>query len=144
MTGDETVLQTLPPLVKASMIIGPLVVLGGMVWVSVESGAGVEGGLQRFGPFLIIGSIIGFTVYRVAHTIVLHDTAGTLEFRTFLGVRVVPARDITSITRAFLQRSQLVVRHAGGSVCIPAQFEGCHDMIEWIRKRSPHVVLKGI
>ena len=144
MTGDETILQTVPPLVKASMMVGPLVILGAMLWVSVESGAGVESALQRFGPFLLIGSIVGFMVYRVAHTIVLHDTAGTVEFRTFLGVRVVPARDIDSITPSFLQRSQLVVRHSGGSVSIPAQFEGCHDLIEWVRKRNPHVVLKGI
>ena len=144
MTGDETVLRTVPPLVKASMVLGPLVVLGGVLWASVEGGAGIEGALQRFGPFLIIGSMIGFMVYRVAHTIVLRDTAATVEFRTFLGVRVVPVREITSITRAFLQPNQLVVRHASGSVPIPAQFEGCHDMIEWVRKRNPHVVLKGI
>jgi hypothetical protein len=144
MTSEETVLQTVPPLVKASMMLGPLVVLGAILWASVEGGAGVEGALQRFGPFLLIGSMIGFMVYRVAHTIVLHDTAGTLECRTFLGARVVPARDITSITPSFLQRSQLVVRHASGSVSIPAHFAGCHDMIEWVRKRNPDVVLKGI
>ena len=83
-------------------------------------------------------------VYRVAHTVVLHDTAATLEFRTFLGVRVVPARDITSITPSFFQRSQLIIRHANGSVSIPAQFAGCHDLLEWIRKRNPQVVLKGV
>ena len=144
MSRDETVLQTIPALVKAPMIVAPFLLLGGVLWASFEGGAGVLGALQRFGPFLIIGLLIGFMVYRVAHTVVLHDTAATLEFRTFLGVRVVPARDITSITPSFFQRSQLIIRHANGSVSIPAQFEGCHDLLEWIRKRNPQVVLKGV
>jgi len=144
MSRDETVLQTIPALVKAPMIVAPFLLLGGVLWASFEGGAGVSGALQRFGPFLIIGLLIGFMVYRVAHTVVLHDTAATLEFRTFLGVRVVPARDITSITPSFFQRSQLIIRHANGSVSIPAQFAGCHDLLEWIRKRNPQVVLKGV
>ena len=144
MSPDETVVPTIPALVKAPMIIAPFLLLGGVVWASVEGGGGISGALQRFAPFLIIGSLIGFMVYRVAHTVVLHDTAATLEFRTFLGVRVVPARDITSITPSFFQRSQLVIRHTSGSVAIPAQFEGCHELVEWIRKRNPEVVLKGL
>ena len=144
MSRDETVLQTMPALVKAPMIVAPFLLLGGVLWASFEGGTGVSGALQRFGPFLIIGSLIGFMAYRVAHTVVLHETAATLEFRTFLGVRVVPARDIASITPSFFQRSQLVIRHASGSVSIPAQFEGCHNLLEWIRKRNPQVVLKGM
>ena len=144
MGQDERVLQTMPPLVKAPMIAAPFVLLSLVVWSSIEGGAGIAGAIQRFGPFLIIGALIGFMVYRVAHTVVLHETAATLEFRTFLGVRVVPAREIESVTASFFQRSQLVIRHASGSVSIPAQFEGCHDLLEWIRKRNPRVVLKGI
>lgn len=144
MTADDRVLQAVPPLIKALMVLGPLVVVGTVLWAAVDSGASVGTALERFGPFLIIGSLIAFMMYRVTHTIVLHNTAGTLEFRTFLGTRVVAAREITSISPSFFQRGQLVVKHANGSVNIPARFEGCHDMLEWVRKRSPQVVLKGI
>jgi hypothetical protein len=144
MSRDETVLKTMPALVMAPMIVAPFLLLGSLVWLSVEGGAGVSVALQRLGPFLIIGSLMVFMVYRVAHTVVLHDTAATLEFRTFVGVRVVLARDTTSVTPSFFQRSRLVIRHASGSVNIPAQFEGCHDLLEWIRKRNPQVVFKGI
>ena len=119
MTSDDTVLHTVSPLVKAFMILLPFAVFGGLLWASLESGAGPAGALERFGPFWIIGSLIAFMNYRVAHTIVLHGTAATVEFRTFLGTRVVPARDITSISHSFFQRGLLVVRHAGGSVAIP-------------------------
>jgi hypothetical protein len=144
VVGDERVLQTVPPMMRVLMMLGPLLVLGGMLWVVMESGADVGGALQRFGPFLVVGGLVGYVVYRVAHTIVLHETASTLEFRTFLGTRVVAARDITPISPSFFQRGQLVVKHASGSVTIPAQFDGCHDLVEWIRKRNPDVGLKGI
>ena len=144
MSRDETVLQTMPVLVKAPMIVAPFLLLGVVLWVSFEGGTGVSGALQRLGPFLIVASLIGFTMYRVAHTVVLHETAATLEFRTFLGVRVVPVREITTVTSSFFQRSQLVIKHASGSVSIPAQFDGCHALLEWIRKRNPQVVFKGI
>jgi hypothetical protein len=144
MSRDETVLQTMPVLVRALMIVFPVLLCGGLLWTWVEGGIGVSAALQRLGPFIIIALSIGFITYRVAHTVVLHETAATLEFRTFLGARVVPAREITSISSSFFQRSQLVIKHASGSVSVPAQFEGCHDLIEWIRTHNPRVVLKGI
>jgi hypothetical protein len=134
----------MPALVKVPMIVAPFLLFGAVVWVSIEGGAGVSFALQRLGPFIIMALLIGFMVYRVAHTVVRHETSATLEFRTFLGVRVVPAREIASIAPSFFQRGQLVIKHAGGSVSMPAQFEGCHDLLEWIRKSNPRVVFKGI
>ena len=63
--------------------------------------------------------------------------------RTFVGTRNVPVRDIASIARSF-KAGQLVITHMNGWVNMPAQFAGCHDVIEWIRKGNPHVTLKGI
>jgi hypothetical protein len=144
MAGDETVYHPLTPTTRRLMVLAPLILLAMLVWSAAESGADLWAALERFGPSLAVGSLIGVTIYRMAHTIILYDTTSTLEFRTFIGSRVVSARDITSVSPSFFQSGQLVIKHANGSVTMLAQFDGCHDLLEWIRKRNPAVILKGI
>jgi len=145
VAGDETVYQ-MSPMKRAFMLLAPLLILAVLLWTTADSGADLGAALERSPigfPILILGSLLGFIGYRLAHTILLHDTDATVEFRTFLGTRVVPVRNIASISPSFFQ-GQLVIKHVNGSVTMPAQFAGCHDLVEWIRKRNPEVVLKGI
>lgn len=142
--SDVTVYHAFSPTTRTLMLVGPLVVVGALLWSASQEGATLSGALSRFAPFLIMGSIIGYVMYRVAHTIVVHEAEGSLEFRTFLGTRTVRVMEIASISPSFLQHGQLVIKHAQGSVAIPGQFAGLHDLVEWIRRANPAVVFKGI
>jgi hypothetical protein len=126
------------------MLVAPCVLLGSVIWSELQRGATLTGAVERFAPFLAVGGVLALGVYRIAHTIVRRETEASLEFRTFIGRRVVSVMDITSIAPGRLQSGQLVVRHSHGSVVMPAQFSGCHELLEWIRTRNPSVVLNGI
>jgi hypothetical protein len=145
MPTDVTVYRPISPLMRVLILLTP-VVLAAVVLSDLGRGnATLPVTLKRFGPFLLVATIVGYPLFRQAHTVLCHNTAGLLEFATFFGTRSVRAIDIRSISPTFLlQPRQLVLRHAGGSVTISAQFAGLHDLIEWIRQQNPSVALKGL
>src|SRR5262245_28333388 len=145
MATDVTVYRPISPLMRVLAVLMP-VVLAAVILSDVAKGsATLSAALERFGPFLLVATIVVYPFLRQAHTIVCHNTAGLLEFSTFFGTRSVRASEIRSISPTFLvQPRQLVVRHSAGSVAISAQFAGLHDLIGWIRQQNPRVVLKGL
>ncbi len=94
------------------------------------------------GVVLGLALVLGYTLYRVAHTVVLRDGAASIEFHSFLGSRVVPVTEIRSVVPSW--RGELVVKHAHGSDRMPSVFPGVDEVLAWIRRGNPGVSFGGI
>lgn len=135
--------RTITPFTRTLMRLLPAVPAG-IVLSAVVEGRSPGEIVVRYGFPLAAFCAIAYVHMRSCHTIELRDDQGAIEFKTFLGARMVPVREIASISPGFVQRNRLIIRYAGGSVAIPGQFAGLHDMLEWIRRQNPSARLGGI
>jgi hypothetical protein len=94
------------------------------------------------GVVLGLALVLGYVLYRVAHTVVLHDDLASIEFRSFVGSRVVRVTDIRSVVPSW--RGELVVEHAHGVNRMPSEFPGVDEVLAWIRRSRPGVSFGGI
>lgn len=143
VTGDDvTVYRTLPTRRRVLVLAAPLVIVGDALFVSFADVGTRWNALG--GVALVMGVALGYMLYRMAYTIVLRNTASSVEFRSVLRKRVVPVSEIQAVAPARFLESELVVTHAHGSERIPAAFPEVHEILAWIRRRNPDVAFGGM
>jgi len=140
---DVTVYRALPSVMRLMLAL-PLALVGLLAWTAVQPGGAIQAALETIAIPLLVGAALSYVFLRQAHTIVVDKGTGVIEFQTAVGVRVVHVREVVSISPSFLQHGQLVIRHSNGTVAIPAQFSGLHDLVTWVRDQNAAVVVKGL
>ena len=139
---DATVYGALPPRRRVLILATPLVIVADALFFSF---ADVGTGWNALGRVtLVVGVALGYMLYRVAYTIVLRNTASSVEFRSILHRRVVPVAEIRAIAPARFLEGELVVTHAHGSERILCAFPEVQEVLAWIRRRNPDVAFGGI
>jgi hypothetical protein len=144
MEPDSTEYRAVSSTMRVLMVITPLVAIVAVVWMAAEQGGTLGSNLPLLAPFLLLGVMFAYGVFRVGHTIVLREADASVEFRTFFGVRIVPVTQIVSVLPVTPGSAWLILKHAHGSVVIAGQFTGLHDVLEWIRRKNPDVRFRGI
>jgi hypothetical protein len=143
---DEGVTRyvAISPTTRVLMLITPLVAIGAVVWIATRRDGRVDSDMPLLAPFLLIGVMFAYGVFRAAHTIVLREFDGSAKFHTFFGVRIISAAQIQSVLPVTAGSAWLILKHAHGSVVIAGHFSGLHEVLEWIRQRNPEVRFKGM
>ena len=140
--NDLTIYRALPTTRRVLVVVSPVMFAAVSLYWSVWGGTSRH---SRLLGWVMLGAsvVLGYLVYRVAHTVVVHDEASSLEFRSFLGSRVVRITEIRSIAPGWLLEHDLVVKHTRGSERMPYGFPEIHEVLAYVRRGNPAVTFGG-
>ena len=133
------VYRALPVRASLLVLMPAAVVVGGLVTAVFVSDA-----RWIAAAVACVGAVTAYVLYGVAHTIVLHESPASIEFRSVLRTRVVHREDVRSIAVARVLLGELVVRHSGGSERMLVDFAGVADVVGWIRSGNPVIGVPAV
>jgi hypothetical protein len=137
-----TTYRTVPVRRLVLVLLAPLLIVGDALFVSLAD-VGSPGWRMVARGAVVIGTALGYVLYRMTHTIVLRDAEASVEFRSILRRRVVLVAEIRAIVPGRFQ-SDLVVSHARGSERMFGPFPELDEVLAWIRLHNPQVSFGGI